>query len=371
MSGCARSIKRRRLTSKTKRRKCKSTYVIVAVATVIVALTINICIGCWINDLNRESLYHAKAAKEFLDKVGFTIVGGTATAFLTAALSAWNNKKKQNNWPTIAVSGMIAVIISIVMLGSSTIILYAKTQRAIADYNYNKENTKIENGEQAEEDKPVRNNVEFVWEEDPFVEDLGKYYTGTISEEEKEEYVLRLIQEYLGDSQTIPEGYFDELGDYNGFIGQANDYNDAFDAEHALEVQKTQRENERNCRISADQCYRNSENRMLIGNTENELAKIEMQLEINGWEKHYENALFYYIKGLVCAIREEKAGIYMKGKAGEVTDSVEMNWEHIMDSFETIKWIQDSNADASGTAEMMRDVCERIDIEQYGNKTGD
>lgn len=333
----------------------------------IVLMVIFILFVCW---MNGRGLEYAEKVESIMNNAIIPLVRDLVTWILQIIiflLSMILKKTKKNNKALAVIANIMrfSAAFSFMFL-LSTMGLYAYTEMVIADYEQKEKNEDISIGMGSiDENRPIRNDTEFVWEENIYVENVNQYFNGKIKKEDEKKYIIVLIQEYLEQFLESSSEYLGDDLNYNKFVKQANDYNKAFSKDYDLRVQKTLRDKERECRINADQCYKNSGNRMLIGNTENELARIEMEMQIDGWEDHYEIALVYYIKGLACAIEEENGGIYAIEIDGERKSSVIKNWEHIFENYKIIEDIQDSNTNLNGRAQILKEVCEEIDIEQY------
>lgn len=190
--------------------------------------------------------------------------------------------------------------------------------------------------EREDEDKaqmvtPKRNDNDFVWEDDVFIEDISKYYDGTINEEEEDKYILELLKEYFENQDEdgmYNRTYEDETALANQYYKQ---YLHAVDEGYALAVQHNALYQSKVNRKEANISSKVAANLKDLGNTEVELGELEKNMGNENWQNQYVDALGHYIKGLKCSIREVELGWYDTKK--EMSDDL---WEHIVSTYEEI-----------------------------------
>lgn len=311
------------------------------------------------------NLNHAEAVTKVLTiilPVGFA---GDAIIYL---LQKKSDKQEEQDSPQLYKTVTRFFMIWLAVYVVCAFGMYTKAEFKIAHYKDTQEaeeNADAPEESEPEDDKPVRNGTEFVWEEDLFITDLSLYYDYDEESVEIDEdaYALGLILEYLDGIEEAEA--ISQKTKYNALTAQANEFDrlyiEAVKNNYSLETQKIQKENERGLRIDANTYLEDAENLMLTGNIENTLSGLDKDLNLQSYPEHYEKALFYYIKGLKCAIANIRAGNSKEYNANAAKEI----WGYIMEDYAKISEIQLADAQEDLSAQKIADVCQRIDIESY------
>lgn len=185
------------------------------------------------------------------------------------------------------------------------------------------------------EKEPARNSIPFIWEKDPIIEKLDRYFDMEIPEGEEIKYIEMLISEDLatievGISYTKEELNTSEYGEH---IKEAENRHSIYEfccmKDICKDVQKRSLEEEMLERVQANAVYSTALNHQNMGNlnsllkgyAENDKEEL-LDLEIK--------ALKEYIAGMKCAVKEEN-------------DSLESQlWTEIENKYIEIEQLTDS-----------------------------
>lgn len=206
--------------------------------------------------------------------------------------------------------------------------------------NHDKKDSETEEVDKEQVKVPMRNEIEFVWENDIFIDNVSKYYDKPISKEEEDKYILELLKEdFENNKYNVQEsrngGEFSDA--YEQAISLANQYyaqyQNAVNQKFDLAVQYNELYQSKTERVVANDADKVSANLRELGNTEKMLGNLEEEMENTAWQTRYFNALKYYIEGIKCSVQEVDLGWYKTNK-----ESKEVLWQHILKTYDEISY---------------------------------
>lgn len=229
-------------------------------------------------------------------------------AILVTQIKKWSKKQ--------TLSGVLRIMLrsffiwTVIVIGSGNLVIFATSSLRVEYWRNNIDSEKESIPDQTEENEnsvktePHRNNKKFLWNEDVFIKDVSKYYDFISGNEE--EFKLQLIFEFLSDEMREYER--ENFEKYKELVNMASEYYGYYEygekSNYSLDSQHMELLTSYESRMEANKYYKTSLNLRLIGQAEVDLGAIEKQMNIDGWQVRYSDALEHYILALKYAIQE-------------------------------------------------------------------